>query len=336
MRYIVVNDPHIDIHAPSSRRNDDYMVACFKKLEAITQLLASHQATALVCTGDWFHKKNPQAVPHRLTRALVNWSTSVTQGLGVPILTTLGNHDTQFNDLSVEAVRKQPVSLLLEVPGVVRLRPDVAWVQDGVAFVGSDYRPDLVQEDGSVAVDLTQFDIAPECAASHDMLVQVTHASVLPHAVMWPHVQASVVAERTLATICHTGHIHEDLGVHRFAKGDGFVYWTNVGSMTRGSLTEETIAREPKVLLVEVEPGEAPRFTELTLPHVPAAEIYDVQGYREAKSQDKAFASWTEQLKQEIHATSSPEASLQTLVMESSLDLAARDLALRLLNDVGV
>lgn len=334
MRYLVLNDPHLDIYAPSSRRLDDYLATCLAKLTHIRDLCDQHDVDLLVCTGDWFHKKNPQAVPHRLVGALVRWAGSITHGLKIDIATTLGNHDVQFNDMSEGAIRKQPVSLLLEVPGVHRLALAPYIGPDGVLFTGCDYRPDMVAEDGRAFVDTSQFviDRRLDC----DTIVQVTHASVLPTPQMWAHITPADVAVLSTATICHTGHIHEDLGTHRIQRADGsYFYWTNVGSMTRGSLTEETIARQPKVLLVELEGGEVPRCTELVLPHPPASEIYDVEGYREAKAQDKAFSAWTVKLQQELNATTSEETSLEALVRQSPLDTPARDLALRLLNDAG-
>lgn len=335
LKYVVVNDPHLDITAPSSRRNDDYLETSFKKLKFITDLCVEVNARALVCTGDWFHKKNPQGVPHRLVRRLVEWADDLTRYHAIPILTTLGNHDVQFNDMSRASIEKQPVSLLLQLPGVIRLETFGPWACEGVLFVGRDYRPDLHLEDGTIVVDRTQFEIPLERVVGWSTVVQVTHASVLPEKQMWPHILASEVAQISRARICHTGHIHEDLGIHRFEREQGPFWWTNVGSMTRGSLTEETIARKPKVLVVEIEEGEDPVFTEVVLPHRPAEEIYDVEAYREAKAEEKVFRDWTTKLREELHATATQDKTLTDLVSESTLDHRGRALALRLLNEAG-
>jgi hypothetical protein len=335
LKYIVVNDPHLDITAPSSRRSDDYLEASFKKLQFITDLCVEIDAKALVCTGDWFHKKNPQGVPHRLVRRLVEWADNLTRYHNIPILTTLGNHDVQFNDMSRASVEKQPVSLLLQMPGVIRLETFGPWYTHGILFIGRDYRPDLHREDGSTVVDPSQFEIPLTAIGGFGTVVQVTHASVLPEKQMWTHLLASEVAQISPATICHTGHIHEDLGIHRFERERGPFWWTNVGSMTRGSLTEETIARQPKVLVVDVEEGEEPVFREVVLPHQPAEEIYDVESYREAKTEEKAFRDWTVKLREELHATATQDKTLTDLVSESALDHRGRALALRLLNEAG-
>lgn len=335
MRYVVLNDPHLDISAPSSRRTDDYLETAFTKLKFITDLCIEVNAEALVCTGDWFHKKNPQGVPHRLVRRLVEWADDLTRCHRIPILTTLGNHDVQFNDMSRASIDKQPVSLLLQLPGVIRLETFGPWFSNGVVFIGRDYRPDLHLDDGTTMVDRSQFEIPSATITGWRTVVQVTHASVLPEKQMWPHLLASEVAEISPATICHTGHIHEDLGIHRFEREQGPFWWTNVGSMTRGSLTEETIARKPKVLVVEIEDGEEPVFTEVVLPHQPAENIYDVESYREAKAEAKVFRDWTSKLREELHATATQDKTLADLVSESTLDPRGRTLALRLLNEAG-
>lgn len=333
MKYLVLNDPHLDIRAPSFRRSDDYLKACFGKLEEIALLCDQHRVDALTCTGDWFHKKNPQAVPHRLVQALVQWAHTITDDLRIPLLTILGNHDVQFNDMSPESVFRQPVGTLLSNPRVQWLDHSRPVVIRGVTFAGASFVAPSVLPNGTVQEREDQF----RTAEGVECLVQLTHASVVPEAPIWkPYTLVSEVARLSRATICHTGHIHEDLGIHKVTRDDGSVFhWTNVGSMTRGSLTEATIERRPKVLLVEVEPGESPVFTELVLTHQPAEEIYDVSSYREEKAQAKEFSAWTSRLREEMRGTTSEEKSLTDLVEESALDSRGRDLALRILNEAG-
>lgn len=335
MKYITVNDPHLDIRAPSFRRTDDYLATSLGKLDQIADLCDQLEVHALCCTGDWFHKKNPQAVPHRLVRAVVDWSHTITDKVGIPIYTILGNHDVQFNDMSVASVHKQPVSILLANRDVFWLDQTGPIDNNKVTFVGTSFRAPIVAEDGSQVEDPAQFGVS--APVNPGPLVQLTHASVVPVAPIWkPYTLVSDLAILSSADICHTGHIHEDLGCQRIQRPDGsFFYWSNVGSLTRGSLSEATIERKPKVLLVEVEPGEAPVFTEIVLEHQPAEEIYDVTAYREEKEQAQAFHAWTEKLREELDATSPHEKSLTDLVQESSLDPRGRDLALRLLNEAG-
>lgn len=334
MKYIVMNDPHLDVRAPSFRRMDDYLATCLNKLEQITDLCEQLDVDVLCCTGDWFHKKNPQAVPHRLVRALLDWSHTVTDGVGIPIYTVLGNHDVQFNDLSPESVHRQPVGTLLTNRDVFWLDYHAPMELRGVHFVGSSYQPPKLLPDGTPFEDLAQFSVPYDLKGP---VVQLTHASVVPERPVWsPYTLVEDLAWASGATICHTGHIHEDLGIHRIPRSDGSVfYWTNVGSMTRGSLNEATLVREPKVLMVEVEPGEEPVFTPVTLEHRPAEEIYDVTAYREEKAHDQAFTAWTSRLREELDAATSEEKSLTDIVQESSLDSRGRDLALRLLNEAG-
>ena len=243
MKYLLVNDPHLDIRAPSFRRTDDYMATALGKLAQIADLCQVLEADVLCCTGDWFHKKNPQAVPHRLVRALLEWSHYVTDTVGIPIYTILGNHDVQFNDMSPSSVQKQPVGTLLTNSKVFWLDQHGPLTIKGVTFVGTSFQPP-VERDGKMVEDPAQFATPAELSGP---VVQLTHASVVPEKPMWePYTLVSDLAEYSRATVCHTGHIHEDLGIHRVTRQDGSVFhWTNIGSMTRGSLNESTLERKP-------------------------------------------------------------------------------------------
>lgn len=334
-RYLVLNDPHLAVTAPSSRRTDDYMEACFDKLQQIEQLVIDHDLDFVACTGDWFHKKAPTATSHALTRRLLEWSHRVTEHC--PILTIVGNHDVQFNDTSSASVLRQPLGVLLTNPGVTLLDPAVEGHQamyfSDVVVSGTPFtKPVLI--DGVWTEPLEQFQMPAQAAAEAGdrWRVHLTHASVLRTAPVWsPYTLASAVLQATNADIVHTGHIHDDLGFERY---EGKT-WTNVGSMTRGALTESTIERQPSVLLVTAVKKEAPTFEILPLACRPASEIYDVEAYREEKLQTREFAAWTDRLQGELSETSIEEKSLQDIVRESSLGHPERELALQLLNDAG-
>jgi DNA repair exonuclease SbcCD nuclease subunit len=355
-KYIVLNDPHLDTKAPSFRRRDDYLVACLSKLDQIAALCAEHKVDTLMCTGDWFHKKHPQAVSHRLVRTLLDWTHRITDDLRVPILTIIGNHDVQFNDTSKDALLGQPVGTILTNPRVILLDPTKPYLLNGNVLVyGASYQKATWKADGALEEDQLQFWCPlPDTIDEGQWVVHLTHASVVPTPVNWgPSTPVDLALAMSNADIMHTGHIHDDLGIHQIdhpstRPGDrrSVAWWTNIGSMTRGSLTEETISREPSVLLVELSDdrsgGVHPIFTRLVLTHAPAEEIYDVESYRDAKVQSREFSAWTEQLRQELHgatgqegAEGQTEKSLEQIIAESTLDSAGRDLALRLLNRAG-
>lgn len=346
-RYIVLNDPHIDQKAPSFRRRDDYLQTCFDKLYQIAEFCREYDVDALLCTGDWFHKKNPIAVPHRVVVKLLEWTHYVTDELGIPIATLAGNHDVPDNDTSLPSLLRQPFGVLLQNPKVHLLDHNPLRLGNAV-FYGTSFKKAIVNDDGSQVEDPAQFWFPIPDNRPDLWWIQLTHASVVPEPVMWhPHTPMTVALELSAADVMHTGHIHEELGIHEHTRSNGTrCWWTNTGSMTRGALTEETIAREPNVLLVElpnvtnrqdVPDVVAPKFKRLVLTHAPAASIYNVESYREEKVQRKEFSAYTERLRGELTdvPTETKEKSLTQLVEESSLDYPARQLAHRLLNAAG-
>lgn len=336
MKYIVMNDPHIDVRAPSRRRKDDYLEACFRKLNQVTDLCVEHDAQVLVCTGDWFHKKSPTLTPYYVTHRLAEWAHHLRFTAHIKLLSVLGNHDVQNNDFSDESIERQPIGMLVREHLIRRLdsTPFFPVGLTDFGFVGSDFRATVPGPGGLPIEDEAQFVVQ---APTHPFrLIQVTHASVVPAAPVWrPFTLVERVAQLSAAEICHTGHIHENLGIHRIRREGGDFYWTNVGSLTRGSLKEDTIDRVPSVLLVEALEGREPKFTVLPLDHRPAEEIYDIEEYREEKAARKSFSGWTERLQKELNAETAQDKTLEEIVAESALDSRGRELALRLLNEAG-
>jgi DNA repair exonuclease SbcCD nuclease subunit len=341
--YLVINDPHLDVKAPSSRRLDDYQEACFAKLDQVLKVVQAEPIRAVVCTGDWFHKKAPTAVPYALVRRLLVWMDKLDDA-GAALLSVAGNHDVQYNDTSQATLEKQPYGILMAHPNFNQLSlydPLVfpaSSTSPRVIFTGCNYqKPVLV--DGVPQEPMEQFASVLLKDRPEDVHVHVVHAAVVPKAPIWaPYTLADAALAHTHADILHCGHIHDDLGGHGALNRLGNpAFFLNHGSMTRGSLTEENAARIPKMLLVEVD-GHRPRFEEIPFQCAPAEAIYDLQEYRERKTKSTQLSEWGEQLRRELAAqeTTGTEKTLLQLVDETDqLDHGSRTLARHILNEVG-
>lgn len=344
IRYLVLNDPHIDAKPPSSKRTDDYESACFTKLDHVLELAVAHECVAILCTGDWFHQKHGHRVPHRLVYKVLGWLEAC-RDARIYVASIAGNHDVPHGNTSTAVLRDQPYGVLMRQ--FMHLDDDVLTLysrddtEPGVVLVtGASYRAPVYDETGCPMENPAQWSSPPALVRPGNPVkrVHLVHASVLPTAPRWaPYTLAEDMLAQTSADVVHCGHIHEDLGILEFPNQRGVLAtFTNTGSMTRGSLTEETVARVPNVLLAEYDFSRCPvaSFTRLPLPCAPATEIYDVTAYRDEKIKTAQLSQWGDQLRRELaETTEGEEEALPALIARTeSLDSPARRLALGILD----
>lgn len=349
LRYIVFNDPHLSSTAPSSRRLDDYEEACFDKLRQIRDLCVDNKVHALLCTGDWFHKKNPAAVPHALVRRAMDWADT----LPCRLYTIAGNHDVRFSDTSEASLAKQPFGVFTRHPNISVVSPGShfflsSW-KDGeqpeqgdlfcnrITLTGQHFWAPEYGEDGEPSENKWQFFPMTQ-SSSKEFIVHLCHANVVGSTPMWkPHTLVEDVFKNTNANIVHCGHIHDDIGIFKGENMKGVeAYFTNVGSITRGALNEETLTREPQVLLVEVDLlSFMVSMQRITLEHKPNEEIYDIDAYESRKEDRTAVKEWSGKVRDELlKRTEEKEESVEEIIARTDLlDHPARELARSILSD---
>jgi len=93
------------------------------------------------------------------------------------------------------------------------------------------------------------------------------------------------------------GHWHMDQGVQFFKKpnGDELVI-VNVGSGSRGALTEDEMTREPKVIVMRFD-AEDLGLGQVTLDVRPADEVFDIEGRVRAEGRQMMVEAFVESLK---------------------------------------
>ena len=73
------------------------------------------------------------------------------------------------------------------------------------------------------------------------------------------------------ADLVMVGHYHPRQGIHR-VNGAWFV---SPGALSRGSLAEDNLKRVPKIVVIDIGAGGQIDFKWVTVPHRPAAEVFD-------------------------------------------------------------
>ena len=351
LKWVVFNDPHIDARPPSQKRNDDYEETVFDKLDQILAVAIEHGASALVCTGDWFHRKRPSQVPHRLVKRLIRWLKAV----NLPVLTVVGNHDVQYYNTSRRGLKNQPLGSVWEACDNLFILGDregglkrvglyeLSHPKGGdVVFVGSNFTRPIDGVDGPEE-DSEQFHMKvidevikwDNRRVSETKYVQLLHASVyIKSPPFKPFTLLKDLAKMTTADLVHCGHIHDDIGIFSEDRPDDRppLLFTNVGSLTRGSLSEDNIQRVPTVVVVGYSSGIFD-IRRIPLEYKPAEEIFDVEQYRQQKQRVRRFESWLDELKVEIE-TSEEDIDVLKSIDQSSLDLSTKGVARRILLSV--
>jgi 3',5'-cyclic AMP phosphodiesterase CpdA len=268
---IIVGDVHLADKAPSSRTSDYTKQILAKIYFAAEQ--AYENSCPLVFAGDVFHIKAASKNSHRLVQAVH------TALAGIETYIVPGNHDLEGDRL--DSLEKQPLGALARMQGVHLLM--------GECF------PELSQ---IVSVPyLTEFDggdwkeaLKPweEQIGGADLLV--THAPIFPpgqapgvYASIDPQEWASVMDDLGISNTYY-GHIHDYHGTYE-VNGHTFC---NQGALSRGSLHESSVSREPAVTY-----WDGSRFSRIAVPALPASEVFlfdQAEIKAENKESAKAFA----------------------------------------------
>lgn len=324
LAFVYRTDTHVCDRSPASWKAD-YPAEIWSNLEQIGRFAKTHEATAVLDGGDYFHLKSASRNPH----SLIIRSIGVHKEYPCPTYCVEGNHDMQYNDLtSVE--EKQPLGVLYEGGHFHQLR-DQVFVDGGlrVRVVGVPYHPERPLS------DLKAIRKQP----GDDFLVAVVHqlAGESPPAKVEDFFGEPVFHYRDLLSddgpdVFCFGHWHKDQGVVDI-HGKKFV---NQGAVSRGSLINENTQRTPKVSLLEFEPGLV-RVTELPLTVAPADEVFDFEKKERAEKENESIDHFIIQLQNNVRIdlAASIESNVEQLDFAKDVRQAALEYLARAREGVG-
>lgn len=308
---ITANDIHISDNGPRSRI-DDFKSVVLGKISQMCMACNKLNADFAVIAGDLYNLKNPAKNSHNLNQELIKAFSQ----FNCPIYMIEGNHDLTANRL--ESLEDQPLGVLFADKTLLQLRNEII-EKDGIkiSLVGVPYTDGLDLETLKIP---DKDDCITQICAMH----QYTglKGGMLFKERLYGYDELSEFSP----DIFILGHYHIDQGIHQEPNGK---YFINIGSMTRGTLSEEDIDHNPQIgfIKITVENNE-PVYTlrSINLKVKPAAEIFDLIKREQEDQEREEIKLFVERLASEAMEESADSAkSIDELIETMDMAKTVRD-----------
>lgn len=286
--YVQVNDPHVSDQPPRMRL-PSYLDDVLAKLGAAVDFANEHGADGIVITGDVFHRKNATHTTHRTVQRV----REVLYRALMPVHIVPGNHD----EANGGGLRGQP---LLSIPDGDRIHLLTGPSEVDPLIAGVPWNNAFEREGGVGALALA-------IRSTHRPLV-FAHAPISDRPFPFGQEDRGWLLADDLAgelfrgtghplLIAH-GHMHgqQPVALLGAAVAPGITF-SNPGALSRGSVAESDVAREPSIARI-VYDGGVPGYTpvvEVTyhvVAHRPAADVLRIEEHE----RDDARATAVERL----------------------------------------
>jgi DNA repair exonuclease SbcCD nuclease subunit len=305
---ISANDIHISDNGPRGRI-DDFKTVILDKLTQMSMACSKLNADAAIITGDLYNLKNPAKNSHTLNNDLI----SVFKEFPCPIYMVEGNHDLTGNNL--DSLKDQPLGVLFADKTLIQLRHKVLKKNDQeISLIGIPYTENLDLNGLKFPVK------SKNCVAQ--ICVMHLYAGMKAGMLYRERLYGYDELAKLPVDIFVLGHYHVDQGIYQDPHGK---YFMNIGSLSRGTLSEEDIAHHPQIGLIKItiEDGKKPEFTlrSIKLKVKPANEIFDLAKKEEEKREKEEIQIFVEKLASEaVKSTAESSKTIDDVI--DSMDLA--------------
>lgn len=286
VRLVWRTDVHLSDQTPRSRL-DNWADTVLGKLAQVGEVARRVEASAVIDGGDFFHVKSPFKNSHGVLRRVVE----VHQKYPCPVYANVGNHDCKFGEISY--LHQQPLGVLFEAGVFKRLydKHEAFFEKDGVSVrvVGVPYH-------GS-EYDIERLRVKK---GKEDYLIVVAHVYASEQGGSM-YGNEEVLSYNDLlgfdADVFMFGHWHKDQGIMEKG-GKTFV---NIGSLTRGSLSDEEVDRIPSCAVMSFTKSQF-KIKQFPLTVSPANEIFDLVGKVKIEKRAAKMEEYVANLQEELSA----------------------------------
>lgn len=322
------SDVHMADLGPVSR-TDDWPTTVLSKLDQVARLAKRVNARAIIDGGDFFHVKSPLRNSHEMVCRVAEQQAKH----GIPVWANIGNHDCKYGDMGF--LGEQPLGVLYETGVFNRL-------YDGyeARFECQMAVPEPEDEEGAEAELLylgvyprsskiivrvvgipyhgTKYDMSRLTSiqkGDEDFLVVAAHLLASPQGGQMFEAE-DVVRYSDLADLAPDvwcfGHWHKDQGVTEIAPGK---YIVNIGSLTRGSISQDEMARTPACASLRFGP-EGIKIEVHPLEVAEPAQVFDLQGRLRTESRDMVMSAFADSIRESLQPTTHESFSQELASMD--------------------
>lgn len=293
VRLVWRTDVHLADKAPQARL-DDWVDTVSDKLAQVGDIARRVGAQAVIDGGDFFHVKSPGRNSHHLVRKTIE----IHEDYPCPVYACVGNHDCVYGDYA--KLPQQPLGVLYEA-GVFRRLYDeheAVFEVDGVKVrvVGIPYH--------GTTYDMQRFDIKK---GDEDYLVVAAH-------VLASEGGGSMFEGEDIVRYSDLydldpdvwvfGHWHKDQGITKAESRDGRPRLiVNVGSLTRGSLSEDQVDRKPAAVALIFNHDEV-QHVRFDLEVASKEEVFDIASRVRHETRSMALDGFVKKMKESLNKTS--------------------------------
>ena len=316
--FISANDIHISDTGPRSRI-DNFKETMLGKIDQMRIACSKLQADAALITGDLYNLKNPSKNSHRLNQELIQ----AFRKFPCPIYMIPGNHDLTGNNL--ESLQEQPLGVLYADGTLVNLTHEIL-KKNGhkVSLVGIPY--------------IDNFDISTiHIPDKDDSIIQIClmHVYAGPKGTMlfknriYGYDELSVLDP----DIFILGHYHIDQGIQEL----GGKHFINIGSMSRGVLSEEDVNHQPQLGFIKISIDGDKKVTRtiqsIKLKIKPVEEVFDMKKWEEAKEESKEIEQFVTKLLDDTKAVQEAGSDFNVVLNTMDITKAVRDKVLHFIHE---
>ena len=262
--FVTRTDVHNSDHTPQSR-TDDWTATVLDKLDQVGQIAKAVKADAVLDNGDFFDVKSPSRNSHGLVRR----TADVQSRYPCPTFANVGNHDCVYGN--IEFLDQQPLGVLFSTGVFQRCyddhellvrKGDLSVRVVGIPYHGPNYnleRFKVKKRDEDYLVAMAHVLASPKGGTmfeGEDIVKYDDLCNLAPEVDVWV-----------------MGHWHKDQGIVEQQPGKWIV---NIGSLTRGSLSQDDLNRSPGVSILTFT-KEGLEIKRQNLKIRPPGEIFDLE-----------------------------------------------------------
>jgi hypothetical protein len=199
---------------------------------------------------------------------------------------------------------------------------------DDQTFKKGDVKVRIVAKHFDPKVELTEFDRLVK--GDENYLLVVYHGYACISGISYPGETTFRYDALSALPVddWYFGHWHIDQGIHEI-DGKSFV---NIGSLTRGALTQENVFRTPKAVVASYS-KEKKHLQQVKLRVAPASEIFNIERKERIDKEQALINAFIQNLKVEATVVNDGESKIHQRLGQYSLAQDVRECVLRLIEE---